>query len=243
MFVIHETSSPRVAKKREIRTEAILDEAMKLLASEGLDRLTLGRLAEALGYVPAALYRYFASKDALLAALQRRAVVAIDAAVQVALADVDVRTKQAPPDVARLAALLEAARVYVHLPETHPEEWFLVAILLGDPRLLLSSEESLRTAPLLGALLGAVRARFDAAVEASALAEGDATTRTLAFWATLQGALTLAKARRIAPDLPDAPTVAGVALTAMLRGWGAPEPALARAQKIVTKHVTKGSSR
>ncbi len=252
MVVVHEiptATRPRIAKKREIRSEAILDEAMALLAREGIDRLTLGRLAESLGYVPAALYRYFPSKDALLAALQRRAVVTIGGAVQAALGEVDARvakSRSADPHVAALAPLLAAADVYAHLPETHPEAWFLVAILLGDPRLLLSTEESLRTAPLLGALLGAVRERFVTAESSGALVAGDATTattRTLAFWATLQGALTLAKARRISPELPTAPAVAEVALHAMLVGWGATPVATRRAKKLAgaLESVTKGS--
>jgi AcrR family transcriptional regulator len=232
MVVVHETASPRIARKREARAEAILDEAMALLEREGIERLTLGRLAEALGYVPAALYRYFPSKDALLAGLQRRAVQTIDAAVQEALATVDERTRGAAPAVVALAPLLRAADVYVALPHTHPQAWFLIALLLGDPRLLLSTEESLRTAPLLGALLGAVRARFVAASDAGVLAPGDATTRTLAFWATLHGALVLAKARRIAPELPRASDVAGNALVAMLIGWGAPEKHALRAREL-----------
>lgn len=240
MGVIHETSSPRVAKKRELRTEAILDAAMAVVANEGLDRLTLGRLAETLGYVPAALYRYFASKDALLAALQRRAVAKIGGTIQGALADVDERAKGESPAVACLAALAGAARAYSELPATHPDEWFLVAVLLGDPRVLLSDEESQRTMPLLGALLGAVQARFVRATEVSALAPGDATSRTIAYWAALQGVQTLAKARRIAPELPDATAVTEVAITAMLTGWGA-EPSALAAAKEIARFVPGGS--
>lgn len=232
MVVIHETSSPRVAKKRELRTEAILDAAMKVIAKEGLDRLTLGRLAETLGYVPAALYRYFASKDALLAALQRRAVVTIGGTIHGAFVAVDDRAKGTRPAVASLAALIQAARVYCQLPVTHPDEWFLVAVLLGDPRVLLSDEESQRNMPLLGGLLAAVQTRFVHAVEVSALTDGDATSRTIAYWAALQGVQTLAKARRIAPELPDATTVTEVAITAMLVGWGAEPSALAAAKEI-----------
>ncbi|CAN5407933.1 TetR/AcrR family transcriptional regulator [soil metagenome] len=237
MGVIHETS-PRVAKKRELKTEAILDEAMRVLATDGLDNLTLGRLAEALGYVPAALYRYFASKDALLAALQRRAVVIVDGEVRAALTAIDERTKDEKADKGHaesLAPILEMAHVYVQLPKTHPEAWFLVAILLGDPRLLLSDEESRKTAPLLAALLGAVHQRFVQAAASGALHEGDSTARTLAFWAALQGALTLSKARRISPELPEAAVIADLATTSMLGGWGAERSALERANAMTTK--------
>ena len=234
MNVVHETSSTRVLKKRELRSEQILDEAMVVLAQEGIDALTLGRLARALGYVPAALYRYFDSKDALLAALQRRAIVTVGGAMNAALESVDARARDQHEAVASLAGVLEAAKVYVSLPETHPQAWFLVAVLLGDPRLLLSTEESLRTAPILGALLGGIRARFVRAVATGALDPGDATTRTLALWASLQGALTLEKARRIAPELPAAASVAHASVVAMLRGWGAEPTLLERAGALVS---------
>lgn len=231
MGVIHETSV-RVAKKREIRTEAILDAAMAIVAKEGLERLTLGRLAETLGYVPAALYRYFGSKDALLAALQRRAVAKIGVTLHSAITAIDERATRESPKVASLAVLVAAARVYSELPATHPDEWFLVAVLLGDPRVLLSDEESQKTMPLLAALLGAVQTRFVRAAEVKALTEGDATSRTIAFWAALQGVQTLAKARRIAPDFPDATAVTEVAISAMLAGWGADPSALDAAKEI-----------
>ena len=211
MNVVHETSSTRVLKKRELRSEQILDEAMVVLAQEGIDALTLGRLARALGYVPAALYRYFDSKDALLAALQRRAIVTVGGAMNAALESVDARARDQHEAVASLAGVLEAAKVYVSLPETHPQAWFLVAVLLGG-----------------------IRARFVRAVATGALDPGDATTRTLALWASLQGALTLEKARRIAPELPAAASVAHASVVAMLRGWGAEPTLLERAGALVS---------
>jgi AcrR family transcriptional regulator len=227
----HEPS--RLERKRDARTLAILDEAMAILAAEGLEALTLGRLARSLDVVPAALYRYFDSKDALLAALQRRAVGLIHERLRRAQSDLDEATRRSPPDVAVLVKLLGAAHLYLDLPRSAPQTFFLVALLMGDPRPLLSDEESRRTAPLLLAMIGDVEALFRTAVETRALARGDSIERTLAFWAVLQGALTLEKARRVAPALPSAAVVAGSAIATLLTGWGAPAAQLRRAQRIV----------
>jgi len=231
-----EAAPGRVERKREARASVILDEAMAILAAEGLEALTLGRLAKALGYVPAALYRYFDSKDALLAALQRRAVTAIHRGLGDAERANEAVAAGASPRVASLAKLLGAARFYLALPRTDPEAAFLVALLMGDPRPLISDEESRRTAPLLLALLGDVEAMFRGAAGSGALSKGDSIVRTLAFWAALSGALSLEKARRIAPALPSTEEIGGAAVKALLVGWGAPSSALEQAARLIAKN-------
>lgn len=244
MVMRHETSTApsRVEQKRVARTEGILDEAMKILAAEGIDALTLGRLAKALDYVPAALYRYFDSKDALLAALQRRAVGEIHAGLRDAQATVEESLRRSPPEVAALAALLTSARYYLELPRTNPNAYFLVAVLMGDPRPLLSDEESRRTAPLLVGLLTDVQTMFGVAADARALARGDDVMRTLAFWALLQGTLSLEKARRIAPALPTGVEVGAAAVAALLVGWGATPSVVKRAEQLAEKSTGKRRS-
>ncbi len=228
----------RVEQKRVARTEGILDEAMKILAAEGIDALTLGRLAKALDYVPAALYRYFDSKDALLAALQRRAVGEIHAGLRRGQATLDESAGRAAPEVVALARLLAGGLYYLDLPRTNPNAYFLVAVLMGDPRPLLSDEESRRTAPLLVALLTDVQAMLAAAADARALSRGDDLMRTLAFWALLQGTLSLEKARRIAPALPSAAEVGASALAALLVGWGATPSIVKRAEQLAEKSTS-----
>lgn len=232
----------RVEQKRDARASAILDEAMAVLAAEGLEALTLARLGKSLGVVPAALYRYFPSKDALLAALQRRAVGTIHAGLRAALVELDTLTVRTSPEVAILAKLLGAARFYLDLPRTEPQAFFLVAILVGDPRPLLSDDESRRTAPLLLALLRDVDEMFRLAEDRGALDKGESASRTLAFWALLQGALSLEKARRIAPSFMSAADVAASAVAAMLVGWGATAAHVKRAQRILDNGEKKAST-
>lgn len=237
MNVVHEIApqgeAGRVERKRDARAAAILDEAMAVLAAEGLEALTLARLGKSLGVVPAALYRYFPSKDALLAALQRRAIGVIHAGLRDAFSDLDALASRASPEVATLAKLLGGARFYLDLPRTHPQAFFLVALLVGDPRPLVSDEEARRTAPLLLELLRDVDEVFRAAEGCGALDKGESASRTLAFWAQLQGALSLEKARRIAPSFLSATEVAMSAVAAMLVGWGASAAHVKRAERML----------
>lgn len=213
----------------------MIDGAMDLVREGGIEGLTLQKLAKSLGYVATAVYRYFPSKDALVAALQRTAIEQIQKQFSAELALRGERTQSAPPATRTLANLLAAAEIYLELPETHPKSFHLVAILLGDPQIHLSDEESLRTAPTLLALLQSIVALFVAAETAGALDVGPPDQRTLAYWGALHGATCLEKARRVAPMVPPSRDIGMVAAEAMLRGWGAPPAAMSAALHLTTR--------
>ena len=69
--------SPHVAQKRQARIRRILRVALEIIRVEGREGLTLKRVAERQGLTTAALYRYFPSKDALVAGLQRAVIGAL----------------------------------------------------------------------------------------------------------------------------------------------------------------------
>ena len=52
-----------------IRREQITHAAMKLLAGRGWHRVSIAAIAEAVGVVPSAVYRHFATKDEVLDAV------------------------------------------------------------------------------------------------------------------------------------------------------------------------------
>jgi len=212
MAMAHETTA-RVAQKRELRSEAILDAASAVLEAEGLDGLTLGRVAAAMQLVPGALYRYYDSKDALLAGLQRRAVGQIGAVIEKAVAGL-------PPQKC-IARLLAVARAYASLPAEAPQAWHLVGLMLAEPKPLLSAAEAAKTFPLLTPLLFGVRDTLEQAVRLELLRKGDSAERTLAFWGALHGAAALGKLKLWAPQLPETEAVCLHAASTLLKGWGA----------------------
>lgn len=231
MAMAHETSA-RVAQKRELKGEAILDAATAVLEAEGLDGLTLGRVASALQLVPGALYRYYDSKDALLAGLQRRAVGQIGIVLQQAVAKVPATRSE---DVAWLARLLTLARAYASLPKSAPQAWHLVSLMLAEPKPLLSASEAARTAPMLSALLETVLSGLDRAAALKTLAKGDPAQRTLAFWGAVHGAAALTKLRLWVQELPEPADVAVQAAAALLVGWGAKPKVVQQARRLAAK--------
>ncbi|MEZ4445706.1 MAG: helix-turn-helix domain-containing protein [Polyangiaceae bacterium] len=230
--MLHETElSPRRQRSRERRTERIVATAGRLLAEEGFDALTMGRLAEELDVSVGSLYRYFRSKDALVAELQRRAV----AQIQTELDEARARWRERLPEGAGAAAvadLLAMGRLYLELPARAPARYRLVNATLADPRTLVDDTEAAQVTPLLATLLQRVADAFAAAAAAGHLAEGDAWQRTLVYWAGLHGTGLFGKLERLLPEPAAALTAKRLGLelaTALFRGWGASPEDVARA--------------
>jgi len=103
------------------RREQILDEAEALVEAEGLDALTMRRLAEAIGIRAPSLYKHVRDKAELEAALQERALLAIGAALRAAT---DPATDKGPSALRALGAAYRAWAL------THPG---LYALATGRP--------------------------------------------------------------------------------------------------------------
>lgn len=103
---------------------AALERAAQLAADGGSGALSLRALARELGVSPAALYRHFAHKDALLDELALRARGALESALRQAL-----EREPATDQAARLAAL---GRGYLAFARAHPDAFRIVFELRRD---------------------------------------------------------------------------------------------------------------
>ena len=72
----------RRGRKRAARRARLLDLAAEIVEDAGVAGLTMAALAEAADYAPASLYTYFASRSALVAAVQERALVSLGAVAE-----------------------------------------------------------------------------------------------------------------------------------------------------------------
>lgn len=64
-----EETSPADRRRRKVR-EAIIDAAEAIFSKEGEGGISMRRLAEAIDYSPAAIYKYFSSKDDLFTSIR-----------------------------------------------------------------------------------------------------------------------------------------------------------------------------
>lgn len=227
----------RRAERRASRREEVLVAAMRLVAEEGLDALTIQRIAGAIGASVGGLYRYYDGKDALLAALQQRAIGAV-AEDQVAdLAEATRLFARAPepprPGVAALASALVASTVVLRHAHRRPEEHRLLDAFLSAHAPVLSEEAARSSDDALRPLVEAVARELQGAASAGVIEAGDPVQRTYMLWAALHGLDHFRKRDRILPPPLRVDALAPATLGVFARGWGASPADAARA---VTLH-------
>ena len=112
------------------RREQILDRASELATEAGLDQLTMKRIAARVGFSEAAIYRHFATKQALLLGLMDRLETQLLVPIR-AIAD-----KSELPPIARLQQIVEHHLSLVLERHSLPIQLLAEASAAGDPVLL-----------------------------------------------------------------------------------------------------------
>lgn len=214
-------------RRRAARADQILDAAQNIVASKGLDALTVADLARVLDYAPAALYRYFDSKDALVAALRRRVLQKMHARQAAALS----QPLHSPPKLQALTALVSFASFHAELPRTAPGELRLLNALVGDPRHLLPPAAGSESAPGASALLDELRARFQSAQDEGSLSPASPWERALIYWTSVHGVMQLEKLGHGHALSVDPEHLMHELSRALLLGWGARAADLRRIQE------------
>ncbi len=99
---------------------ALVEEALRLIARRGVESFSLREAARSLGVSPTAAYRHFADKDALLGAVASEGFARLAAAMEQAVA----RLKAPPGSAARAAAaMLAVGEAYVDFALRHPSHF------------------------------------------------------------------------------------------------------------------------
>lgn len=87
-IVLDEDLSPAERRRRKVR-DAIVGAAEEIFATEGEGGLSMRRIAERIDYSPAALYKYFDSKEALFREIREQFFERLLKRMQIACATVD----------------------------------------------------------------------------------------------------------------------------------------------------------
>lgn len=205
----------RRQRRRARRTAEILDHAVDVVITDGLSALTMPRLAKECDAAVGALYRYFPSKDAVIAALQVRAVQRLSAFLGELAVD--------EPPLVRITAI---ATAWEGFRMAEPAMHALVDRSLSDPDVVLSDADAMQVD---AAVRDALAPLVDALTEAAAsggLADGDPELRAYAVWAAVHGVGHFRKRDRIVPERLRSALVARELIGGLLRGWGADPDAL-----------------
>lgn len=169
----------RRERRRDGRRRVVVDAALRLLERGGEPALTMPGLAAELGVAVGGLYRTFASKDALVVGLQRRAIDELAALLEARVADAG------PDAVARAKAAFGTWSAWA---ERSPALFALVDRALSDPARLLPDDDAHEVDRAMAPILTRCTALL-----AAATGPDDAALRTLAVWSAVRGARQLRK--------------------------------------------------
>ncbi len=213
--------SLHVRQKRAKRIEAILDVAMSILGAEGIEGVTVHRLARELGLTVGALYRYFDSKEDLITSLWSRTLGGFQQ--ELAYAREYCLANRAKPLSASdsIAVLVVIAQEYVWQCRSRPSRFYFMMQALTRETVLLPEEVRPKLMKRLFELLDVIESSIGAASKVGGLRAGNERERTMAMWATLNGAMSLNKLGRTDPN--DAPTghLVEQMLMSLFSAWGA----------------------
>jgi AcrR family transcriptional regulator len=211
-------------RRRELKVAQILDTAEQLVLRHGVDGLTIHALARALDYTPGALYRYFASKQAIIAELNSRAVRRYHQLFD-HVATCAAQVTSASTEQAALLPLVATADAFLRWSGEHPGAFAMISATSADPRSLLAEDEAVHI-PHMVALLTALSTAIETASDAGALDVGDSQRRAIGLIFGMIGILQLRKLVRFTDLLTPEPLARGLAGD-LFRGWGASAEALA----------------
>jgi AcrR family transcriptional regulator len=235
---VDETDSKpgRRAQNRITRTKVFLDTAFSIVSDEGFDALTMQRLADQTDAAIGAVYRYFPSKSALLAEVQRAAVDRLNVSLTM-IVDRAERTfaelELDPPSLA-IARLVLFGRWFVATADAFPQELHMLQILMSDPREQMSVEDGLRVLPSAMALLDGVRTVVETATETGALDTREEPMARVVTWAAaVGGVLQLSRLGVYDTELFDGDRLARNLTANLFVSWGATRERVDEADRIV----------
>lgn len=229
--------------RRAERLRELQDATLQLIGEDGLEAFSMHRLAERVSLTPGALYRYFDSRDELLAAVQLEVLDGFDAHLSAVMGGL---ASSASP----LERLVVLCRAYLSLRELQPERFRLIARLASSLDPLLDDEPARLALERAMALMGKLVDEIAGAQAAGLLSQGDAMRRAIVGWSSLQSIADRQKLVRLMPEQFEPRALFEELLRTLLLGWGAKasdvETALARGNEAPTttrsrrKSATKG---
>jgi AcrR family transcriptional regulator len=226
---------PRPERRRRRRSREFLDAAQHIIALEGFEGLTMARLARELDTVDSAVYRYFASKGALIAEIQKESIERLEASLTAITATGEALYSErglAERDAAATRLVL-FGRWFCACTETYPEEMRLLQMIMSQRATALDPEGGDRIFPIAMQLVAHAIAALEMARASGAIGDGDSIDRAIIWSSSLSGVLQSDDLERYAPELFGGTRLARQANLDLLAGWGAQPDLLGKASELV----------
>jgi AcrR family transcriptional regulator len=235
----------RRERAREAKRRRILGAAGAVIDRQGLSGVTMQAVADELDCAVGTLYTAFASKAALLVALQAEAVELLEGSYRTARQGWEqvLDEEDLDDDLIALVELLAYGAFVAAAAVVYRDEVTLVRHLLGEaaPSAAALDRESAREVlPVVHRLLDPPVARLRSAVAAGVVSPADAEPRALGWVAGLLGVLRLERLAPLERHLFRAGLLARRLTEDLVVGWGAERDAVEVAAGVVERLAAHG---
>jgi AcrR family transcriptional regulator len=228
------------ARNRIVRTSAFLSTALEIVTAEGFDALTMQRLADECDSAIGAVYRYFPSKGALVAEVQREAIDRIGLSYALIRDRSDREWSGLSERELAVTRLVLFSRFICATAQSLPQELRLMQMLMGETRGVVPIEEAMRVYPTAMRLLDQLRGGIDAAVEHGMLDPGDTMARVVTWAAAISGVMQVSHLEVFDASLFDGDALARQLSLDLLAAWGADRGDLDGAVDVVDALAASG---
>ena len=236
-----QVAADRRERNRAARRSQYLRAAMRIVSDDGVERLTMQRMADDLDCAVGTIYTYFASKDALLAELQRVAIERITDSYRllVARTDPELEARARDETEAALSRLVLGLRFWVHTADVYRDESNLFRALTTR-RSRLAPTEAAQTLPAAWQLFALGTTGVQAAIDTGAISPGNAGERMVTAAAAIGGVLLVEGIAHFDPELFAGRSLALQLVDDLVRGWGADPDRLAAASALADALALEG---
>ena len=226
---------PRSARKRQDRARRFLDAALRIVTEHGFEALTMQRLADELDTVVSAVYRYYPSKAAILAAVQVRAVERLQISIEQTREKADAYFEQQnlSDDDAALARLVLIGRWWCATSQSYPEELRLLQMQLSARNTPLDEGGGDMLWSNGMELIGVVASALEDGQRAGVITAGAALDRALIWASGLGGVLQLDDLDKYSAELFGGSRLAVQTNLDLLTAWGGDPTALERVSALI----------
>ena len=217
------SAKERRDRQKQATREGILSAARKIARTEGWGAATIRRIADTIEYTPPVIYEYFASKDAILAALQR---IGFEQLAEVMEDDGKKATDQKATDqkatdqkatdqkaTDQTERLVQMGLAYWRFARHSPE---LYQVMHGWESALLPLEETLVGARKVSAVVEEVLEKW---AEETGTIVSDPQGAVETMWALLLGLVAIKNMDRLGGDLGRAEVLVAQAIRDLLFAW------------------------
>lgn len=228
-----DVGATRRAKRRAFRKDEILRTALELVTEGGLDAVTTTELAKRTGAALGALYRFFPSKAAVIAALQQRALEQLSEDLRAAVDDTRARSVDLPPRARALAPIITMADTFFAQQATQPARYRLIDEIMSKPAAVYEDNDAVVAEEAIRPML---LAAFELVTEFAAVSGGvvddHARRFPIVMWGALHGTTHFIKRDRLMDEAMKSRMVAGTLMRLLLSGLGATGEDIAAAAAV-----------